>query len=285
MTIRHLDALNHPQSIAVIGGSSKAGSLGTRVLENIIDGGFAGTVFAVNPDKVELDDVWWVASIADLPRKPDLAIVVTPAATIPAIIDQLGTIGTRVVTVISSVPHDATARQAMLDAARPHDVRLIGPNCLGLLLPHAQLNASFAPHDATAGRLAFLSQSGALVTAMLDWAADRHVGFSGVVSLGDMTGVGSGTVGGAACVCATVGVWTSIGAAQAPSTSTITRLAAPRPLVRMAILPVSVATSLGRIGRRSGCVRPWAGRPRGRSGSGRRTRRPRNGPCPRSRRS
>jgi len=192
MTIRHLDALNHPRSIAVIGGSSKAGSLGTRVLENIIDGGFVGTVFAVNPDKVELEDVWWVASIADLPRAPDLAVVVTPAATIPAIIDQLGAKGTRVVAVISTVPHDAAMRQAMLDAARPHDVRLIGPNCLGLLLPHARLNASFAPRDAAPGRLAFLSQSGALVTAMLDWAADRHVGFSGVVSLGDMADVDLG---------------------------------------------------------------------------------------------
>lgn len=192
MTIRHLDAINHPQSIAVIGGSSKAGSLGTRVLENIIDGGFAGTVFAVNPDKVELDDVWWVASIGDLPRTPDLAVVVTPAATIPEIVDQLGALGTRVVAVISTVPHDAATRQAMLDAARPHDVRLIGPNCLGLLLPHARLNASFAPRNASAGRLAFLSQSGALITAMLDWAADRHVGFSGVVSLGDMADVDLG---------------------------------------------------------------------------------------------
>lgn len=192
MTIRHLDALTHPQSIAVIGGSDKAGSLGTRVLENIIDGGFARTVFAVNPDKVELDGVWWVAAIADLPRAPDLAVVVTPAATIPAIIDQLGACGTRVVTVISTVPHDTAARQAMLDAARPHDVRLIGPNCLGILLPHTGLNASFAPRNAAAGRLAFLSQSGALVTAMLDWAADRHVGFSGVVSLGDMADVDLG---------------------------------------------------------------------------------------------
>ena len=192
MTIRHLGALTHPQSVAVIGGSDKAGSLGTRVLENIIDGGFAGTVFAVNPDKVELEGVWWVASIADLPRVPDLAVIVTPAATIPAIIDQLGARGTRVMTVISTVPHDAVTRQALLDAARPHDVRLIGPNCLGLLLPHAGLNASFAPRNAAAGRLAFLSQSGALVTAMLDWAADRHVGFSGVVSLGDMVDVDLG---------------------------------------------------------------------------------------------
>jgi acetyltransferase len=192
MTIRHLDTLNHPQSIAVIGGSSKAGSLGTRVLENIIDGRFAGTVFAVNPDKVELDDVWWVPAIADLPRQADIAVVVTPAATIPAIIGELGARGTRVVVVISSTPHDAAAHQAMLDAARPHDVRIIGPNCLGLLLPHVRLNASFAPRNADVGRLAFLSQSGALVTAMLDWAADRHVGFSGVVSLGDMADVDLG---------------------------------------------------------------------------------------------
>jgi acetyltransferase len=192
MTIRHLDALNHLHSIAVVGGSSKLGSLGTRVLENIIDGRFAGTVFAVNPDKVELEDVWWVPTIAALPRTPDIAVIVTPAATIPAIIGELGTRGTRVVVVISSTPHDAAAHQAMLDAARPYGVRLIGPNCLGVLLPHVRLNASFAPRNAAPGRLAFLSQSGALVTAMLDWAADRHVGFSGVVSVGDMIDVDMG---------------------------------------------------------------------------------------------
>lgn len=192
MTIRHLDILAHPRSIAVIGGSSRPGSLGWRVLENILDGGFAGMTFAVNPHPVEIDGIWSVSSVDDLPQAPDLAVIVTPAPTIPGIIAALGQLGTRLVIIISAAPHDAATRQAMLDAARPHGVRLIGPNGIGVQLPHVNLNASFAPRAAAPGRLALVSQSGALITAMLDWAADRHVGFSGVVSAGDMADVDIG---------------------------------------------------------------------------------------------
>ncbi|RYE03922.1 MAG: hypothetical protein EOP61_02705 [Sphingomonadales bacterium] len=192
MSIRNLEPLFRPRSVAVIGGSSRAGTLGERVLTNLIDGGFAGLIYAVNPHRVEFEDAWWVSSIADLPAAPDLAIIVTPAAAVPEIIDALGRLGTRTAVVISSGFHDAEIRAATLAAAKPHLLRVVGPNCLGVLMPHAKLNASFAPRGAMPGRLAFLSQSGALVTAMLDWAAERNIGFSSVISAGDMADVDLG---------------------------------------------------------------------------------------------
>lgn len=192
MTVRNLDGLLHPRSVAVIGGSQRPGSMGEMVLTNIVDGGFAGTVFAVNPKPVEMEGVWWVASVADLPGVPDLAVIVTPAETVATIVAELGALGTRAAVIVSAGLHDPATRQAILDAAKPHLLRIVGPNCLGALLPHAKLNASFAPRVALPGRLAFVSQSGALVTAMLDWAGARNIGFSGVVSVGDMADVDLG---------------------------------------------------------------------------------------------
>ncbi|MFA5990559.1 MAG: bifunctional acetate--CoA ligase family protein/GNAT family N-acetyltransferase [Sphingomonas sp.] len=192
MTTRNLNPLFCPRSVAVIGGSARPGALGERVLANIVDGGFRDTVFAVNPKRVSREGVWWAKDIESLPEVPDLAVIVTPAATVPAIIAQLGAIGTRVAIVISAGFADAATKAALLEAARPYLMRIIGPNCLGVLLPHAGLNASFAPRHAAPGRLAFVSQSGALVTAMLDWAADRNIGFSSVVSVGDMADVDFG---------------------------------------------------------------------------------------------
>jgi acetyltransferase len=192
MTIRNLEGLLHPRSVAVIGGSQKPGSLGEMVLSNIVDGGFPGAIFAVNPRMVEKEGVSWVPSIGELPGAPDLAVIVTPAATVAGIVAELGALGTKVAVVISAGLHDEAAKQAILDAAKPHMLRIVGPNCLGALLPHARLNASFAPRRPEPGRLAFVSQSGALVTAMLDWAAGKNVGFSGVVSVGDMADVDLG---------------------------------------------------------------------------------------------
>lgn len=192
MSIPPLEALLQPRSVAVIGASSRAGALGQRVLENLIDGGFAGPIFSVNPEEVELDGDWWVPSVAVLPHVPDLAVIVTPAATVPGIVAELGAMGTRVVVVISAGLHDPMLRSAMLGAAREHGVRIVGPNCLGVLLPHAGLNASFAQRLPKAGGLALISQSGALVTSMIDWAAQRGVGFSGIVSVGDKADVDAG---------------------------------------------------------------------------------------------
>lgn len=192
MTIRNLDALLHPRSVAVIGGSQRPGALGQLVLSNLLAGGFGGTMFAVNPKRVDVEGVLWAATIAALPETPDIAVIVTPAQTVAGIVAELGARGTRVAVIISAEPHDEATRIAILEAARPHLLRLVGPNCLGALMPHAKLNASFAPRHAAPGRLAFISQSGALVTAMLDWAGEKQIGFSGVVSVGDMVDVDLG---------------------------------------------------------------------------------------------
>lgn len=192
MTIRNLAQLFHPRSVAVIGGSSRVGSLGERVIANILDGGYGDNVYAVNPSRVERDGIIWARSIPALPEIPDLAVIVTPPGTVPGIISELGALGTKAAVVISAGLEDPASRAAILAAARPHLLRIVGPNCLGVILPYARLNASFAPRTAAPGRLGFISQSGALVTAMLDWAADRHIGFSSVISAGDMADVDFG---------------------------------------------------------------------------------------------
>jgi len=193
MTIRNLEPLLHPRSIAVIGGSDRHGSLGAAILDNLLEGGFKGPIEAVNLHAIARPGVACATSIETLSQTPDLAIVATPAATVPGIIDALGRRGCRVAVVISAGVHeDPAPRQAMLDAAKTHTVRIVGPNCVGVLMPHIGLNASFAASSAVPGSLALISQSGALVTAMLDWAADRQVGFSGIVSVGDMSDVDLG---------------------------------------------------------------------------------------------
>lgn len=185
MTMQILDHLLHPCSIAVVGASGRKGSVGERVLRNVVDAGFGGPIFAINPHALERDGVQWIASVADLPFGPDIAVIATPASTVPEIIGALGEKGTRIAIIISSGFHDPERRKVLLAAARPHGLRVIGPNCLGVLLPHARLNGSFAQAAPRPGGLALLSQSGALVTSMIDWGNSRGVGFSGVVSLGD----------------------------------------------------------------------------------------------------
>ena len=122
---------------------------------------------------------------------PELAVICTPPATVAGLIDELGALGTRAAVVLTA-GLDAAQKAAMLAAARPHLLRILGPNCIGLLVPHIGLNASFAQTDALPGELAFVSQSGALVTAMLDWARSRAIGFSHVVSLGEHADVDFG---------------------------------------------------------------------------------------------
>ncbi|MBT2189049.1 GNAT family N-acetyltransferase [Sphingobium nicotianae] len=193
MTIRNLSALLHPASVALIGASSRAGTLGAVVLDNIHSRGFAGRVYAVNPHRVEHVGVQWAPTVKDLPQTPDLAILMTPAETIPGLIAELGEAGTRTAVVISAGVTEASGlRQQMLDAARPHLLRIVGPNSLGIVAPHAKLDATFARTPARPGRLALISQSGALITAILDWAESRDIGFSGIVSAGDMADVDLG---------------------------------------------------------------------------------------------
>lgn len=197
MSIRNLQHLMRPSSVAVIGASDRVGSVGATVWANLRAGGFSGPLWAVNRRHATVGGLRAFPSVERLPGVPELAVICTPAAGVPALIAQLGEIGCRAAVVLSSGMDAAGAggvslRQAMLDAARPHTLRILGPNCVGLLVPSLGLNASFAPAAALPGRLAFVAQSGALVTAVLDWASERRIGFSCFVSLGDGSDVDFG---------------------------------------------------------------------------------------------
>jgi acetyltransferase len=191
MSIRHLDDLFEPASVAVIGASTRPGSVGATVWHNLLSGGFAGPRWAVNPRHTDLDGQPCFARVADLPAPPALAVVCTPPATVPGLIGELAARGTRAAVVLTA-GLSREQKQAMLDAARPHVLRILGPNGLGLLSPALGLNASFAHASVGAGGLAFVSQSGALVSAMLDWARGRGIGFSRFVSLGEQADVDFG---------------------------------------------------------------------------------------------
>jgi len=191
MSIRNLDSLFDPRSVAVIGASMRPGSVGATVWRNLREGHFLGPRWPVNPRHDRLGDDRCHADVAALPDAPELAVICTPPATVPGLISQLGARGTRAAVVLSA-GFDPETKAAMLQAARTHLLRILGPNCLGLLVPHLGLNASFAHTGASAGSLAFVSQSGALVTAMLDWAAGRGIGFSHFVSLGEHADVDFG---------------------------------------------------------------------------------------------
>lgn len=191
MSIRNLDSLFDPRSVAVIGASERAQSVGGTLWRNMQGGGFAGEVWPVNPKYAELSSRRCYARVAELPAVPELAVICTPPDTVVGLIEQLAQAGTKAAVVISA-GLTAEQKQAMLDAARPHLLRILGPNCVGLLAPHVGLNASFAHVPAQKGDLAFVSQSGALVTAMLDWARAQRIGFSHFVSLGEHADVDFG---------------------------------------------------------------------------------------------
>ena len=175
MSIRHLDRLLEPRSVAVIGASNRPGSVGATVWRNLRAGSFAGPVFGVNPKHAPLDGV------AGRPprrrparRRPTWRCCARRRDTVPGLIAELGAARHARRHRHDRRPRRAAQKQAALDAARPHLLRLLGPNCLGLLTPHLGLNASFAHTDALPGEIAFVSQSGALVTAVLDWAQSRR---------------------------------------------------------------------------------------------------------------
>ena len=191
MTIRNLNFLLKPRSIALIGASIKPGSVGSITARNLRAGGFAGPIWLVNPKYGSIEGEDCYPSISALPAAPDLGVLVTPPATIPELVEQLGAQGTRAAVVITAGIRRDLKRQ-MLEAARPNLLRIQGPNCLGLMLPRIGVNASFSHKPPLSGDLAFVSQSGALITAIIDWARGRNVGFSQVVSLGDMADVDFG---------------------------------------------------------------------------------------------
>lgn len=199
MSVRNLDALFRPQSLAVIGASNSPGSIGGTIMRNLLRAGFNGPIMPVNPKYEAVCGVLTYPDIPRLPTCPDLAIVCTPPATVPTIIAQLGQRGTRSAVVITAglgatMSDGRTIQQAMLEAAQPHTLRILGPNCVGLLIPDLHLNATFAHTEIEAGSLAFVSQSGGFCTATLDWAKLRGIGFSHFISLGNSADVDFGDV-------------------------------------------------------------------------------------------
>jgi acetyltransferase len=191
MSIRNLDALFHPKAIALLGASNEAGSVGAVIMRNLLAGGFRGQIMPVNPHETSIQGRENHRSVSELPVTPDLAIIATPPAAIPALVAELGARGCRAAIVITS-GLDRDQRAQMFEAARPHLMRIVGPNCLGFLSPRAGLNASFAHLKPLAGDVAFVTQSGAIATSILDWATGRGIGFSHIVSLGDMSDVDFG---------------------------------------------------------------------------------------------
>jgi acetyltransferase len=194
MTIRNLDAVFRPRSVAVIGASERAGSIGRILLENLA--AFPGEVLAVNRRQDRVLDRRAYKSVAELPRVPDLAVIATPAAAVPGLMAELAERGVRGAVVVSAglgaQTEPGRELRATLDAHRHRLLRVVGPNTLGVAVPPHGLNVSFAHLAAEAGGIAFVAQSGAIATSVLDWATARGIGFSHLVALGDMLDVDFG---------------------------------------------------------------------------------------------
>ncbi|MFP2768826.1 GNAT family N-acetyltransferase [Oceanisphaera sp. KMM 10153] len=184
MPLKGLDALFRPASIAVIGASHRDDGAGKLVMKNLLAGNFSGPVMPVNPKYEAVAGVMAYPDIQSLPRVPDLAIICTPAGKNPGIIDQLGRKGCKAAIVLAAGTTSDQLEQ-MKTSAREHKMRLLGPNSMGIILPHLGLNVSFAPFPAKPGRIAFVSQSAAVCSTILDWARHNDIGFSHFISLGD----------------------------------------------------------------------------------------------------
>lgn len=194
-----LDRLFTPRSVALFGASARPDSVGGRVFENLLEGGFEGPIYPINPKHKEIRGKKAFPSIADVGRPVDLAVFATPASTVPELMHQCGEYGIRGAIVLSAGFGEGDGSgsdflKAVLQETRRYDIRLIGPNCLGVIAPHVGLNATFSKNTAAPGSLALISQSGAICTAILDWAAARQVGFSTMVSLGMQADVDFGQV-------------------------------------------------------------------------------------------
>ena len=186
-----------PQSVVVIGATDRESSVGRTLLANLLNGLYHGKVFAVNPRRNEVLGLHCYKDIGSVPEKIDLAVIVTPAATVPAMVSECVAAGVRAAIVISAGFREMGEAGAKLEAEIQEQLsrgtmRLIGPNCLGIMNPLTGLNATFAHDIARPGNVAFLSQSGALETAILDWSIEEQVGFSAIISTGSMLNVGWG---------------------------------------------------------------------------------------------
>ena len=195
----YLHTLFEPESIAVIGASETANSIGVTLVRNMLDSGYKGKLFFVNPKHETVFGQPSYASVGTIPQRLDIAVICTEAAAVPEIVEACGRAGCRNVIVIAggfaeAGPRGAALQRAALENARRHGMRLLGPNCLGIMRPGSQINLTFGHGFAHAGTIGLISQSGALCTAILDWALPNKIGFSNVVSLGAESDVDFGEV-------------------------------------------------------------------------------------------
>lgn len=199
MSYHYLNKLFAPESIAVFGASTKPSAVGSQIFENLKKGGFKGALYPVNPKYKRINQTKCYASIDDIAKRVGLVVLATPAATIPTLLRQCGNHGVKNAVIISAGFAEAGEKGKKLERqvreiAKQYDIHVIGPNSLGIIRPTACLNATFSKNQASAGGLALVSQSGAICTAVLDWAEERHVGFSTMVSIGEASDVGFGAV-------------------------------------------------------------------------------------------
>ncbi|MBP8000912.1 MAG: bifunctional acetate--CoA ligase family protein/GNAT family N-acetyltransferase [Chloroflexi bacterium] len=196
---KSLDAFFAPKSVAVIGATSKMGSVGRTILWNLISNPFGGTVYPVNPKHGSVLGIRAYANVAAIPEPVDLAVIVTPSHSVPALMQECADAGIPAAIIISAGfketgPEGVELERQVLEIARKTQMRVIGPNCLGVMSPVSGLNATFAGGMARRGNVGFISQSGALLTAILDWSWLQNVGFSAFVSVGSMLDVGWGDI-------------------------------------------------------------------------------------------
>lgn len=193
MTIKPLDLLFVPKSLALVGASPKEKSMGKAILENLIKGGYEGQIFPVNPKYTEAFGIPFFSTIDELPIPPDLAVICTPPTIIPSLIESLGKKGTKAAIVISAGFKEGGREEGtllqdkMIEMAQTYGVRIVGPNCLGMMNPHAKLNATFSSLMPPKGKVAFISQSGAIIVSLLEWATTMGIGFSKLVSVGGLS--------------------------------------------------------------------------------------------------
>ncbi|TET65054.1 acetyl CoA synthetase subunit alpha, partial [Candidatus Bathyarchaeota archaeon] len=197
MGTENLDKIFNPRRIAVIGASDRENSVGAKLLRNLIGVGYKGVVYPVNPFQPMVQGITAYPNIKRIPWQVELAIVATPAHTVPQIVEECGTTGVSGIIIVSAGFKEAgeegkTLEKRILKCKNRFNMRIIGPSSIGVMRPRIKLNATFVNKTAQPGKIAFISQSAALCASVLDWASEAHVGFSAVVSVGSMLDVDFG---------------------------------------------------------------------------------------------
>ena len=197
MVTLYLDKIFNPRSVAIIGASDEEGTVGYALMKNFTEHGFEGKIYPVNIRKTEIHGLKAYQTVEQIPEPVDLAVIATPAKIVPDIVEQCGKAGVKGIIIISAGfkeigPEGKALEDKIQEIKKKYGLRIIGPNCLGVIRPSIRLNATFVDKMPKPGNIAFISQSGALGTAILDWAIHENIGFSNFVSIGSMIDVDFG---------------------------------------------------------------------------------------------